>query len=122
MKFRCKEIEMEKETKEGGFRRDKMREALNDIVGIAKIALSVNCVGNSNNSELWDIIDKAKAALAEPERNCDLFESPKNETDEQKIWDDYHKWCNNPRNRDIDNFPIHSVVGWLLAPATGRRG
>ena len=61
-------------------------------------------------------------ALAEPERNCDLLEAPKNETDEQKIWDDYHKWCNNPRNRDIDNFPIHSVVGWLLAPAAGRKG
>ena len=100
----------------------KMRAALNDIVGIAKIALSVNCVGNSNNSELWDIIDKAKAALSEPERNCDLFESPKNETDEQRIWDDYYKWCNNPRNRNIDNFPIHSVVGWLLFPSTGRRG
>jgi hypothetical protein len=63
-------------------------------------------------------------ALSEPERNCDLFESPKNETDEQeqKIWDAYNKWCNNPRNRNIVNFPIHSIVGWLLAPATERKG
>lgn len=50
----------------------KLREALNDIVGIAKIALNVNCVGNSNNSHLWNIIDKCKSALAEPLRNCDV--------------------------------------------------
>lgn len=49
-----------------------MREALNDIVGIAKIALSVNCVGNSNCSELWSIIDKCKSALSEPPRQCDV--------------------------------------------------
>lgn len=53
-----------------------MREALEDIVGIAKIALNVNCVGNSNDSELWNIIDKAKAALSAPPRACDLIDAP----------------------------------------------
>ena len=50
----------------------KMRDALEEIVGIAKIALNVNCVGNSNDSELWDIIDKCKSALSAPARQCDV--------------------------------------------------
>lgn len=50
----------------------KMRETLNDIVRIAKIALNVNCIGNNNNSEIWSIIDKCKSALSEPSRNCDV--------------------------------------------------
>jgi hypothetical protein len=49
-----------------------MREALNDIVEIAKIALIVNCLGNSNDSESWRIIDKCKSALSAPPRNCDV--------------------------------------------------
>lgn len=49
-----------------------MREALNYIVWIAKIALNVNCVGNSNYSELWSIIDKCKSALSAPPRQCDV--------------------------------------------------
>ena len=50
----------------------KMREALDDIVGIAKIALNVNSFENSNNSELWRIIDKCKSALSAPARQCDV--------------------------------------------------
>ncbi len=68
-----------------------LREALNDIVGIAKIALSVNCVGNSNDSELWNIIDKAKAALAKPPRNCDIGDVDEQERRYRASTDDaYH--------------------------------
>ena len=49
-----------------------MRDALEGIIGIAKVALAVNSFGNSNNSELWEIIDKCKSALAAPARNCDV--------------------------------------------------
>lgn len=62
---------------------------------------------------------RARAALSVPARNCDFFESPE---DELKIWYDYDKWCRRPMNRNIDNFPIHSVIGWLLAPAAERKG
>ena len=49
-----------------------MREALDGIVGIAKIALNVNSFGNNNNSELWKIIDRCKSALSLPPRKCDI--------------------------------------------------
>lgn len=110
---------MENETKEGGFRRNKMREAMEKIYLYAQSICEYKDEPDMVCRRA-DLIERiVNAALAEPERNCDLFESPKNETDEQeqKIWDAYNKWCNNPRNRNIDNFPIHSIVGWLLAPA-----
>ena len=49
-----------------------MCEALDNIVRIAKIALTVNSIRNSNNSKLWRIIDKCKSAFSIPLRNCDV--------------------------------------------------
>ena len=89
-----------------------MREALEEIIQISY----------DIERGFPDVRAVAKAALSAPARNCDFLEFPRNEIDEQKIWDDYHKWCNRPRNRNIDNFPLHSVVGWLLAPAAERKG
>ena len=55
---------------------NKLREALDDIIGIAKIALNVNSFGNSNNSELWRIIDKCESALSAPQKNCEVGTLP----------------------------------------------
>lgn len=93
-----------------------MREALQSIAAIYDGA---DTGGLDASIVIYNIV---KAALSAPARNCDFLEFPRNEIDEQKIWDDYYKWCDNPRNRNIDNFPLHSVVGWLLAPAAERKG
>lgn len=94
-----------------------MREALNDIVGIAKIALNVNCVGNSNYSELWSIIDKCKSALSAPPRQCD-----EGSAEEQvvRFKAECHKhFCNNCRLGDDQKI---CGIKWAQTPYAAEEG
>lgn len=81
----------------------KMRETLNDIIRIAKIALNVNSFENSNDSELWNIIDKCKSALSAPPRQCDVG------TPEEQ----YRRWVHfcEQRLHRCDNCPCNRPEG-----------
>lgn len=74
---------------------NKLREALDDIIGIAKIALNVNSFGNSNNSELWRIIDKCESALSAPQKNCEVG-SPEEQVVRFKKFCDRFDCCDCP--------------------------
>lgn len=91
----------------------KMREALDDIVEIAKIALNVNSFGNNNNSELWKIIDKCKSALSTPPRNCDNYD---NKTDAETGFVE--------ETEEDDRNPLYwqLFANWLFAPAQEQKG
>lgn len=101
------------------------RDALNDIVGIAKIALSVNCVGNNNDSELWNIIDKAKAALSAPPRQCDVG-TPEEQSDRFANFCDSHSACSQCPVKSRWNFanghkPSCGVL-WAQMPYEAKEG
>ena len=94
-----------------------MREALNDIVGIAKIALNVNCVGNSNYSELWSIIDKCKSALSAPARQCDVGSA---EEQEERFFAfcDTHSNCGGCPHIRIEE----CALAWEQTPYDAKEG
>lgn len=102
-----------------------MREALNDIVWIAKIALNVNCVGNGNDSELWNIIDKCKSALSAPPRQCDVG-TPEEQSDRFANFCDSHSACSQCPVKSRWNFanghkPSCGVL-WAQMPYESKKG
>ena len=104
----------------------KIREVLNDIVGIAKIALNMNSLENSNNSELWRIIDKCKSALSAPARQCDVGTVEEQES-RYKRFCDSHKWVDDEGvNACSFDCPLYNAsecaLRWAQTPHGAQEG
>lgn len=60
---------------------------------------------------------KAKAALAAPARNCDLFGG-----DPKMLNTAWFDWTASPSGHDANGAAKMTFAGWLLAPAAERKG
>jgi len=86
---------------------NKLREALTKILNLTN-SLDENCAVDP-----VEIRDIARAALAEPARNCDV----------PKVMEDpWRAWLDDESNWDEDGNPKLEIHDWLFAPATEKEG
>lgn len=79
---------------------------------VAISAKLTNC--HMNSSKILETIRNAKAALAEPPRNCDRFCG-----DPNKLKDEWWEWSGDLRNCNADGTVKLTYGEWLLAKAKG---
>lgn len=90
----------------------KLREALNRLVIASEGFLKTHSA--KYYVDTTEALDKAKAAIAAPPRNCDRFASA------EEAWDAYDEWVESYRAQGKTE-PFNEF-GWLFAPATEKEG